>query len=102
MTKKQKYKKSDMARIAKKKEYINNIKNAGCCELCKEDYTRALQFHHKDASDKKINISNMAKYDYSIATIQAEIDKCMLVCANCHTKLHYGVDVEINEYYKNL
>ena len=52
----------------------------------------ALEFHHVDPKQKDFHISkNMNKSWYKIKN---EIEKCILVCANCHRELHekqYGV-----------
>lgn len=42
-----------------------------------------MQFDHRPGEVKKGNISNM-KSMYSVEALQAEMDKCDLVCANCH------------------
>jgi 5-methylcytosine-specific restriction endonuclease McrA len=65
----------------------------GCCQLC--GYKRcisALHFHHINPHEKDFNISEKSNwYD-----ISHEIDKCILLCANCHAEVHAGmVDLEI-------
>lgn len=60
----------------------------GCCVLC--GYNRcynALHFHHLNPHEKDFNISSKSNwYD-----IHIEIDKCALVCANCHAETHAGI-----------
>ena len=58
------------------------------CALCKIEYPPcAMEFHHTNPSNKKFNISN-----YLLGTtwenIEAEIRKCVLLCANCHKIAH--------------
>ena len=60
-------------------------KNFSC--KCGEDHPSCLDFHHK-YGDKEKNISKLAKDGYALKTIQAEIDKCEIVCSNCHRKIH--------------
>jgi len=58
------------------------------CELC--GYSRcieALEFHHTDSSGKDFSISEKG-YTRSWGKVQEELDKCMLLCANCHRELH--------------
>lgn len=62
----------------------------GKCEKCGYDkYDGALEFHHLDPSKKDFAISKKkAKY---IDSLKPELDKCILVCANCHRELHGGM-----------
>jgi hypothetical protein len=61
----------------------------GCCQICGYDKcVRALSFHHLDASSKDFSIGGKSK---SWNTIQSELDKCVLVCANCHAEVHAGL-----------
>lgn len=58
----------------------------GKCERC--DYHKslnALTFHHKDPSLKDFTISSKS---YSIERLKKEVDKCILLCSNCHIELH--------------
>ncbi len=60
----------------------------GKCELC--GYNReltALEFHHKDPSQKDFALSTRG-LTRSWDKIQKELDKCILVCANCHREVH--------------
>ena len=50
---------------------------------CKE----ALDFHHEDPNEKEFGIS-MKGITRSWAKIRAEVDKCILICANCHREEH--------------
>ncbi len=60
----------------------------GKCEIC--GYNRcldALEFHHNNLTGKKFGISAKG-YTRSWDTVKNELDKCMLICANCHRELH--------------
>ena len=71
------------------KLYINEYKENKCCKFCTENTPVCLDFHH--INDKKFNVSKMKNGSYSIKSIQKEIDKCILICSNCHRKLHAGI-----------
>lgn len=61
----------------------------GKCKNC--GYNKcpeALTFHHLDPSQKDFTISGKS---WSFERLQKEVDKCILVCANCHIEVHAGV-----------
>ena len=60
----------------------------GECSRC--GYSRcveALEFHHVDSSQKDFGISQDG-YTRSWERVRQELDKCVLVCANCHREVH--------------
>lgn len=62
------------------------VYKGGTCVDC--GYSRclgALHFHHRNPSDKDFTISG---HNWSWDRIRAELDKCDLVCANCHAERH--------------
>ncbi len=71
-------------------EYIDSVKREGMCADCGfsgKEFPYVLDFDHKnEGSDKKFNIGSWPRSVLSIEGIQREIDKCELVCANCHRK----------------
>lgn len=76
------------------KEHRSNIKKkcveykGGKCERCGYDKCiGALDFHHLDPSQKDFGISTNIK---SFDLIKKELDKCILLCANCHREEHYN------------
>lgn len=64
----------------------------GKCELCGYDKCLgALQFHHLDPNKKDFNPSkeyNRGAPDMD--KLKQEIDKCQLLCANCHSEVHFN------------
>jgi DNA-binding CsgD family transcriptional regulator len=73
----------------KNKERAVNYKG-GKCEKC--GYNKcitALEFHHTDPKEKDFHISsNMNK---AWDKVKKELDKCILVCSNCHREIHYDL-----------
>jgi predicted HNH restriction endonuclease len=61
----------------------------GKCNICGYDRClNAFDFHHLDPLEKDFTISNhMTSWD----RIKKEIDKCVLVCSNCHREIHDGM-----------
>jgi hypothetical protein len=47
----------------------------------------ALTFHHRDPKEKKFNISGSHARAWN--KIQLELDKCDLLCRNCHAEIEY-------------
>jgi hypothetical protein len=62
------------------------------CQICAYDKCQnALHFHHVDPSKKKFAISDSLRKKYTQEEIDEEIQKCILVCSNCHTEIHSGL-----------
>lgn len=58
------------------------------CKNCGEKRPYLMEFHHINAEDKINNIAHMIK-SASKETLIAELDKCLVLCANCHREFHY-------------
>ena len=63
----------------------------GRCVECgfeaNEDTVAAFDFHHVNPSEKERTPSDMLMLKKD--KVFAELDKCILLCANCHRILHY-------------
>lgn len=70
-------------------EYLKQIKLERGCEQCGETHPAALQFHHRDSNTKEIDLAEAANNGWSISRINKEIEKCIILCANCHLILHW-------------
>lgn len=65
----------------------------GKCQICGYDKCKSsLAFHHLDPSQKDFNIS---KLNRSFEKIKSELDKCILVCSNCHGEIHEGLHTNL-------
>jgi hypothetical protein len=69
-----------------KKDYIDRYKHVHICGQCFETDPRCLVFHHNDNTHKSFEISSYRKY--SLDEVINEIEKCVVLCANCHLKTH--------------
>ena len=67
---------------------VNEIKSSMKCETCGENHIACLDFHHKNPDKKDFNISNAVSRGWKLEKILKEIEKCVILCANCHRKLH--------------
>ena len=73
----------------KTREDFKEYKKQLSCEFCGENHPATLDFHHRDKNEKKIIVSSAVGRGWGIESIQQEIDKCIVLCSNCHRKLHY-------------
>jgi hypothetical protein len=63
----------------------------GRCQICGYDRcNEALEFHHLDPTKKDFGISNKG-YTRSWEKVKEEVDKGILLCANCHREFHAGI-----------
>ncbi len=63
----------------------------GKCQICGYNkYVGALQFHHLDPNTKDFHISQRG-HSRSWEKVKSEIEKCILVCGNCHSEIHGGL-----------
>ena len=74
------------------RDWLDDIKKNKKCSKCKQDRYYILDFHHLDPNEKEINISRAASCGYSKERMQKEIDKCIVLCRNCHGELHHLID----------
>lgn len=68
---------------ARNQEYINGKKSVPCMDCGKTYPPYVMHFDHV-RGEKISNVSTMVNAGLSLETIQEEIDKCEVVCANCH------------------
>jgi 5-methylcytosine-specific restriction endonuclease McrA len=63
----------------------------GKCAICGYcQCIQALEFHHTNSSGKDFGISARG-YTRSWKEVKKELDKCILLCANCHREVHEGL-----------
>lgn len=73
------------------REYFSQYKLDRGCEFCSEKEPVCLDFHHLDPNEKEDTIARLCNNGSSIDTILVEVNKCIVVCSNCHRKLHAGL-----------
>ncbi len=64
-------------------------KKVGCL-YCTENRTVCLDLHHEKSDDKLFCINRRGVDKYTMDEIKAEIQKCIIVCSNCHRLIHAG------------
>ena len=89
-------------RVQRRKK-INVIDKFGgeCCLCGYKKCINALEFHHLDKDKKEENPAYIImRWSYERA--KKELDKCILVCSNCHREIHYlEIDVDLRQYRRD-
>jgi hypothetical protein len=72
--------------IRKAREFVTRfLKKNPCVDCGEKDYV-VLEFDHLEPSLKFKEISHMVHVGYGIESIEKEISKCQVLCANCHRR----------------
>lgn len=86
--------------LSRKLEIIKE--RGGKCEICGYDKNiAALEFHHIDKENKLFNIDVRKFSNYTLETLRNELNKCMLLCSNCHREIH-NPSLSINNIQNTL
>lgn len=77
-------------RAAENRAFVAQLKEASPCTDCGVSYpARVMQFHHLRDKTERVS-QTLARW--SRERILEEIEKCVLLCANCHALRHPGLD----------
>jgi len=63
-------------------DYLSN----NPCIVCNESDPIVLEFDHRDPSTKEMSVSEMVRSKMGIERIKREIEKCDILCSNCHKR----------------
>jgi hypothetical protein len=72
-----------------KRKWLREYKSTLKCSKCNENHVACLEFHHIDPNLKDKEVSTIVNSNWSIERIKNEISKCIVLCSNCHRKLHW-------------
>lgn len=82
--------------LAKKKwvNFISKYKQTGCSKCGYNKCLQGLEFHHVEPKNKLFNVSfgvwrRIGREKATILFLE-EMEKCVLLCANCHRELEYA------------
>lgn len=70
--------------------WLEELKKTLRCQRCGFSDYRALVFHHAESRKKDFNIGDTLSLGLSRAAIKREIEKCIVLCSNCHHIEHYN------------
>lgn len=74
---------------SKNKALFEEYKSKLYCVRCNETHPACLDFHHTNTNKFK-GVAEMAASTYKWEIILNEIQKCIVLCANCHRKEHFN------------
>lgn len=77
-------------RLKEFKKWAIEYKGGSCIKCGYNKCSRSLVFHHINPKEKEYVITNM--YNRSQETKIKELNKCELLCANCHGEVHEYLD----------
>jgi len=86
----------------KTQDFIIEYKKERCCEKCNEKRYYILDFHHIEHKTKSDNIGDLSSSG-NFNQLKNEIEKCILLCKNCHYEFHHFEKINkitIQEYLK--
>ena len=70
-------------------DFVRSYKAKHSCQLCPEKSVCCLDFHHLHS--KEFDVATGANRAYALRHMATEMRKCVLLCANCHRKVHAGL-----------
>lgn len=74
-----------------RRQRVDMIKSAKDCELCGDSRQAcAMDFHHINSEEKELGVSELISRGAPWTGIVEEMNKCLLVCANCHREIEHG------------
>jgi hypothetical protein len=77
----------------RKSEFVEY--KGGCCQICSYNKCNAaLDFHHINPNEKELKFDKISSWAFERA--RPELDKCVLLCSNCHREVHNGVHDHID------
>lgn len=86
----------------KRKQIVQELKSNCSCAKCGDTRGYVLDYHHIDPNVKDATVARLTSNSTKIETALAEIEKCIVLCANCHREFHYlqqqNSDLTIEEY----
>ena len=89
-----KHKESEKAHVSRRKKQLRKwfweLKTNLKCAKCSENHNATLEFHHRKPHTKEKAIHKMLDDGLSTKRILKEMEKCIVLCSNCHKKEHYN------------
>jgi hypothetical protein len=71
-------------RVQRNRQWLDRYLQDKSCIDCGNENRVVFEFDHLDPAEKVWNVADLVRQSYGLETIKSEIDKCEIVCANCH------------------
>lgn len=81
-----------------RKQKLIDLKGGSCKECGYKRCSRSLSFHHRDPSQKSFALDTRAIRGLKWETLLQEVEKCDLLCLNCHMEFH----AETESIYRSI
>lgn len=85
----ERYRSVQSDRLKRNLQAIREWKTSQGCLKCEETFYACLELHHLDPSEKEGDPSTLGQS--SLKKFLKEASKCVVLCANCHRKVHAGL-----------
>ena len=73
------------------------------CKVCGYNkHPAALHFHHRRSEEKLFEVSQWRSRVYALDTLLTEMNKCDVICANCHAELHSSIKKNETHIEQNI
>ncbi len=95
---KERTRRTNKRRRQENKEWYRTYKSKLNCMICGENHIACLQFHHRDKSEKSGEVGSLIGSPIGRKRIIDEMEKCDVLCVNCHAKLHWREKHETNSW----
>ena len=82
------------AQYQKKKGIVQEMKSQCACAKCGETRGYVLDYHHIDPSIKEDSVARLTSNTSNLEKVFAEIEKCVVLCSNCHREFHHFEEKE--------
>lgn len=82
--------------------WFSEFKKNLCCEICGENDIICLDSHHTNPGKKDINVSKAVHSGWGKEKILKEIEKCKILCSNCHRKEHRNLSLRLMDRTSNF
>jgi hypothetical protein len=83
------WRKSRQAQSRTRQAWWQKYRSTLRCGICGENHPAVLDFHHRDPNTKTKTVGALVSSGWAVSRILDEIEKCTVLCANCHRKLHW-------------